>query len=253
MSATIDAHFHLLDSSCHEVLPRIWSDERRVDLDERIDGAGLDGAVVFGNPFYWNPTEENLRVRELTRRSGKPVIPVGLVNPRLGKVAVDEVRRCYDNGFRGIKVRPDSYALSAASPAMRPVIETTAELGIPLLIHSGRTAWSHPLTIGDLARDYPEATVVMQHMFDLNGDSAIRVAAQSPNVYFETSCAIGTPYLRRAINEIGADRVMFGSDSPALDGAAELAKIHNLGLADDQLASVLSGTALTVWPMERAS
>lgn len=247
----LDAHTHILDSACHEVLPRIWSDLRTVDLDVRMAESGIAAAVVFGNPFYWDPAEENSRVAAVMGRTAHPVVPVGLCNPRLGPAAVDEVRRCVlELGFRGVKVRPDSYALSANSPAMRPVIEMTAELGVPLLIHSGRSPWSHPLTIADLVRDYPEAPVVMQHMFDLTGDSAIRAAEQCPNLMFETSCVMGLPFLRRAVARIGSDRIMFGSDSPALDTATELAKIRRLGLADADEQNLLWATASRLWHLE---
>jgi predicted TIM-barrel fold metal-dependent hydrolase len=79
----------------------------------------------------------------------------------------------------------------------------------------------------------------MGHMYDTNG--AIATARRWPNVYLETSGAFYRS-IRKAIREVGPDRVVMGSNSPTGSLAEEREKLR---LAVDDLgtrAAVEGGT-----------
>ena len=50
----------------------------------------------------------------------------------------------------------------------------------------------------------------------------------------------------RLVRLFGAERVLFGTDSPWTDQAAELAHIRALPLTDDELAAILVGNAAAI-------
>ncbi len=248
----IDGHVHLIHERDDLLPDALGTRQRAEDLLELMQQFRIDAAVVFGNPFYWDPRAENTRVAAAAAKYPHKLIPMGLVNPRFGQAAISEMRRCVrELGFRGIKMRPDSYACAANAPAMRSVAQEARDLEVPLLVHTGRTHWAHPLAVGDLAKDYPETRIVMQHMFDLAGKYALKAAVECPNLILETSGCLGVPFIREVVETIGSERVMFGSDIPALSLELELEKIHRARLPAKDEYNVLFGTAAKLWSVSQ--
>lgn len=247
----VDAHVHLIHER-DDLLPDALGTVQTGDDWVRMMGHhGISASVVFGNPFYWDPVRENDRVAAAVAKYPAKLIPIALINPRFGDAAMAEINRCITGlGFRGIKIRPDSYACPANAPVMRAVAEQARRLDVPLLVHTGRTHWAHPLAVGDLARDHPHTQIVMQHMFDLAGKYALKVATDCPNVMLETSGCLGVPFIREVVETIGSRRVMFGSDAPALSVALELEKIKRAKLASADEHGVLYRTAATLWGLD---
>jgi len=74
------------------------------------------------------------------------------------------------------------------------------------------------------------------------------VAKECDNVFIETSWSISDK-IKWLVEELGADRVMFGSDS-LTNIPVELAKYRAIGLNEDQLERVLGKTAIKVFSLE---
>jgi len=74
--------------------------------------------------------------------------------------------------------------------------------------------------------------------------AAIDAAKRYPNVYLETSSVVFWKFLEIAAKELGAGKLIFGSDGPELDSRVELYKIRLLkfGAADE--ARVLGGNVM---------
>jgi predicted TIM-barrel fold metal-dependent hydrolase len=66
-----------------------------------------------------------------------------------------------------------------------------------------------------------------------HGEESIRVAEKYHNITLDTS---STPYpaiIKRAVDRIGSDRVVFATDNPAGDPISEVAKIKNLKFSNE--------------------
>ena len=61
----------------------------------------------------------------------------------------------------------------------------------------------------------------------------IRVAQQYSNIMLDTSSVPYPELIRKAIETIGADRVVYASDNPAGDPLVDIAKIKKLNLPKD--------------------
>jgi len=61
-----------------------------------------------------------------------------------------------------------------------------------------------------------------------HGDQALEWAKRLPNLYFETSAIPDLTLLRRALDEIGPQRILWGSDGPGCLPYLELHKILNV-------------------------
>jgi predicted TIM-barrel fold metal-dependent hydrolase len=196
---------------------------------------GIDTGIIF------HP--DNELVRAILRET--PGL-YGLVwaNPRSAE-AVAQTRRLLDepgSRFRGVKLHPLLDGYHPDDPSVHPIIELLVERGLPALIHCGHPIFTLPWSIEELAVRYPGARIVLGHMGHGNIvyiNAAIDVAARNPNVYLETSGMPMHTKIREAVDRVGPDRVLYGSDAPFHHPAVELAKVRLSGLDDERLDRVL--------------
>ena len=73
-------------------------------------------------------------------------------------------------------------------------------------------------------------------------DGAIKVAMKTPNIYLETAMVSMPGYIKIAVDKLGADRVIYGSDYPTGDPGAMLQVIKAARLKPEEEAMVLGGT-----------
>lgn len=166
------------------------------------------------------------------------------VNPRL-EGAAEDTRRLLDepgSRFRGVKLHPLLDGYHPDEPAVHPIIELLVERELPALIHCGHPIFTLPWSIEELARRFPDARIILGHMGHGNIiyiNAAIDVAERNPNVYLETSGMPMHSKIREAVERVGPDRVLYGSDTPFHHPSVELTKVRVSGLPTDLTDRVL--------------
>ena len=159
-----------------------------------------------------------------------------------------EVTRCVrDLGFIGVKIHPLAHAINPMSTAARKVFAIAAELDVPLMIHTGTgVPFALPSNIIEPAQAFPTVQIVVAHggMAFFSAE-ALLLAKQCPNVMLETTW-IGPHIVHNFCAQIGADRVLFGSDH-ADNQSTELEKIRSCGISDEEIDWVLGKTAARVY------
>ena len=83
-------------------------------------------------------------------------------------------------------------------------------------------------------------------------NASIDVAARNPNVYLETSGMPMHTKIKEAVERVGPDRVMYGSDAPFHHPAVEIAKVRLSGLKPELVERVLGRNALSLFLGEGA-
>jgi uncharacterized protein len=121
--------------------------------------------------------------------------------------------------------------------------------GLPVLIHSGHPIFTLPWSIEELAIAFPGVKVIIGHMGHGNVvyiNASIDIAARNPNVYLETSGMPMHTKIKDAVDRVGPDRVLYGSDAPFHHPAVEILRVQVSGLEEDVLDRVLrtNGRAL---------
>lgn len=212
-------------------------------LIRQADAAGFDRLFVTHlTALLYDMREGNdALARDLARFPDRLIGFATVPTPRFGRRAIDEIRRCYETyGMRGIKTY--SYPeTSVAEPASYPLLKLAAELQMPVLAHVTPDECDHLMT------HVPDVTLVMAHMGGhlwANGDwqRAIAVAHRHPNLILDTtSSQIDNGMIERAVAELGAERIVFGTDMPLLDPYTQLAKVTGADISDEAKALILGG------------
>ncbi|HEY8601339.1 MAG TPA: amidohydrolase family protein [Thermomicrobiales bacterium] len=189
------------------------AEARRAALAELAsweEKAGIAMAVVMPVP---TPRPDNQALLETL--AGDPRwVPCCQVNPQHDD-AVAQVRVAAAAGCRMLKLMPAIYNAPPASAISRALIDVARETGMIVNIHSVGNN-SHPLEIGAVAHRYPDVIFIMDHMgYRTEGYTAILAAQDNPNLYLGTTIAAVEPsFIATAIAEVGAERVIFGSNYP---------------------------------------
>jgi uncharacterized protein len=152
----------------------------------------------------------------------------------------------------GLKLNPMTSGVAPASESSLKLVTVAAELGLPVLFHSGDDPFSHPLQIERIALSVPGASIILGHMGGFfYADEAIRVARRHRNIFLETSVMPYPNLIRAAVRAIGSGKVFFGSDAPGVHALVEIRKIQAAGLSALEMRRVFSTSFLGVIKRDR--
>jgi predicted TIM-barrel fold metal-dependent hydrolase len=147
-------------------------------------------------------------------------------------------------GFKGLKLHPVSTLQHPGGEATIALIRQAGELGVPTLFHCGDEPMSTPLSIAPAAAACPDSVIILGHMGGyFHVDEALDVAEQYPNIVLETSAMPYPDKIRAAVQRIGADRVIFGSDGPVSSPSLERQKVVIAELGADAAGQVMGDNA----------
>ena len=140
-------------------------------------------------------------------------VPCAYINPNLYD-AVEELETAVKKyGFRGMKLMPTIHRYLVDSEVTYPVMEKCYELGIPVTIHSSSEG-GYPNLISNLAEEFPKVPIIMDHSgYRYFQNQALEAGKRNRNIYFGMSCVIEPSYIESVADNIGADKVIFGSNA----------------------------------------
>ena len=230
------------------------------ELLRAMDDNGVDKSVVFG--FPWQSAEHfmlhNDYVMEAVQRHPDRLIGFGCFDPA-SKEAPKEAERCLNGGLAGIGELAfyRSGIENESLDHLAPVMSICRERGHPVLIHSNEPVGHDypgktPNTLAQIYRmivRFPANTIVLAHwgggLFFFN---LLKREAKDRlrNVYFDTAAS---PFLydpeiyRIAIQVVGIDKILFGSDFPLIFPARYFAELEAARLSDAERRQICGGNA----------
>lgn len=189
------------------------------------------------------------------------LIPFASIDPHKGKAGAREARRLIrDFGIRGFKFHPTAQGFFPNDRIAYPLYEAIAEAGLPALFHTGQTGvgagmrggmglklkYSNPIYIDDVAADFPDMPIILAHPSFPWQEEALAVATHKPNVWIDLSGwspKYFPPILVQYANSLLQDRVLFGSDWPAIAPDRWLADFEKLPIKDHVRPKILKENA----------
>lgn len=245
-TATPDRKALVIDAHCHAgfgtALSAPWTTRADPEVTlRRMEEAGIDRTVIF--PIHNERYEAaNRQIAEICRRYPKKFIGFAKHEPLEEAGSIPEMlKREVDSlGLRGLKLH---------RLPTREVLDTVAELGIPVLYHPEKVSNFHLI-----AQEYPGVPFLIAHLGSFGSKdwtehlAAIDVAKRYPNVYLETSSVLFWKFLEQAARELPPGKLIFGSDGPELDSRVEIYKIRLLKLKPAEEERVLGGNMAALLP-----
>lgn len=260
MAVIIDIHTHIFPDELAERALSVLShncscpaylDGTCADLVASMQRAGVDRSVIM--PIATKPSQArgiNQWAAEISHKRPE-IIAFGTIHPRQEDWRA-EIDAIVAEGFRGVKLHPDYQKFFVDDPELMPIYRTLAEAGLIVLFHAGVDIGLPPpvhCTPDRLARALdavPELTVIAAHMGGWQCWDDVERYLVGRNVYFDTSFSLsymGAERMAELIRAHGAGRVLFGTDSPWTDQAAEVEGIRALPFDEETLSAVLGGNA----------
>lgn len=269
----VDAHIHPF-----KAIPQAWMDAvdeegkkwfNGVDLSPQgfvnaLDEAGMDKGIVLA---LQNRTVHisNEEIAEFCDKTNGRFIGFACVDPTKGEEAAKELEYAVKTlKLRGLgELTPPTQYFYPDDERVFPVYECAEKLGIPMVIHTGGEEvglikYSNPIHLDEVAQRYKDLTIIAEHMgsypFGMWFDEVMNVAWKNPNVYVGVAALqerelIELNLLKKAIQYIGSDRIIFGSDYPTLPPRgikyhADL--ILNSDISDSDKEKIMGGNIMSL-------
>jgi predicted TIM-barrel fold metal-dependent hydrolase len=267
----IDAHTHIFPEKIRQNREKYFSIEpafqqlyqspksRLIGAQEMLasmDASHVDKSVIFG--FPWQNSllfkQHNDYISEVVSRYPDRFIGLGCFDP-FSDEAAEEAQRCLKTGaLSGIGELAfyQSGIEKASLKRLEPVMEICRFLDLPVLIHTNEpVGHAYPgKTPNTLAQIYqlictfPQNKLILAHWgggLFFFGLLKKEVKESLKNVYFDTAAS---PYLydaavyRLAIDLVGIEKILFGSDFPLLSPTRYFDEMQAAGLSKQEMQQI---------------
>lgn len=204
--------------------------------------------VFMGMDWSYEPSPEKLRrendeVLRAIRAFPERAFGFVYLSPQHLQASLDELNRCVRDGpMVGVKLW---VAQHCDHPNLDPLVDRARELMAPVFQHTwikitgNLPGESTPMELARLAARHPHATLICGHS---GGDWELGLAAirRHDNVY--TDLGGGDPtagFTEMAVRELGAERVLYGSDVGGRSFASQLGKVVGAAIPDSARQLIL--------------
>lgn len=246
-----------------------FSDGSAAGLRASMDRAGVDACLVL--PVATNPhqvphvNDSSARMNDLGAETG--IYSLGCIHPDFDGYR-EELSRIAALGLKGIKLHPEYQGTDFDDIRYLRILDRCGELGLMVLSHAG-------LDIGFPGKDNCSPAMVLRALKQVGPVKLVlahmggwRQWEQVEEFLWDTQVSIDTSYALGAIaplddgyyrpedlplmgedqfmgivRKFGAERVLFGTDSPWDDQAKALKRLRALPLEPWELEAILGGNA----------
>lgn len=177
------------------------------------------------------------------------LVAAATISPHLGGGAAS-VREVIEQGARLIRLYPAFHHYRFDGDFIGEVCHAAGEASIPVMIPTRPMMnWRFkPLdieTIGKLAAAHPGTQFVLSGPNYLSEFQALmRVMRTCPNTWYECSCLQGYNAIRKAVDEVGAERLLFGTGAVLHYASCNVAKLDGASINPDERETIARGNAL---------
>ncbi len=202
------------------------------EMVRHLDQAGIDRVVLLG--WYWQRQAtcawHNAWMAACQRAYPDRVAVFAAVNPSAGKVALDDLERCLDAGFSGVgELHGGVQGFSHEGDDFAAVVELASRFRVPINLHVTDPVGPHRVAVAPtplkgflrMVERHPAVPFIFAHWggglpwYEVNP----RVRALLQNCFYDTAASpllYDSTVFERVVAQVGADRVLFGSDYPLL-------------------------------------
>ena len=271
----IDFHTHLFPKALRENREKYfegepafrmlyaWEKARLVGGHEMVqvmDEEGVDISVAFGFPWK-NPEYSKMHndyiMDVVSRYPGR--IKGFCCLDTCSETAISEVTRCLSGGLSGVGELAfyETGIVCEARDSLAPIMAVCREKDLPVMIHTNEpVGHMYPgksentlAQIYDIVKRFPDNKIVLAHWGGgvfFYGLLKKEVKDALKNVWLDTAA---TPFLydaaiyRHAIDIIGVEKILFGTDFPLIRPSRYFKEMEGAGLTQEEMNLIRGNNA----------
>lgn len=232
------------DLHCHlSGVPGNTPHERMTQLVQFADRMDIERLCVYmGMKWSHNPSPEDMRqqndeVLAALEKWHHRAFGFVYLNPNHVEESLKELDRCVKSGpMVGVKLW---VATHCNRPELDPIVERATELKAVVFQHTylkitgNLPGESTPMELAELARRHPNASIICGHT-GADWEIGIGAVRDCKNVCVDLAGSDPTAGLTEmAVAELGAERVLYGSDAGGRSFASQLGKVYGAEIPDE--------------------
>lgn len=214
------------------------------DLKRLFKESGIDKGVVLSIATNAHQ-QKSVNDFAAAINDNENIFAFGSVYP-FSEDALKELERIKELGLKGIKLHPDYQGFSIDDKKMKPIYKKIGELGLITVFHAGQDYGFNPpygATPEKTARalDWFSSPVVAAHFGGVGCGEDVLKYLCGRDIYFDTSFGYATQpkyYAQKIIDSHGADKILFGTDSPWQTAEMEMRLLNTLSISSGDFEKI---------------
>lgn len=175
----------------------------------------------------------------LSQCQGKAeLLPAATIDPRAYFAGMKQIPNLVSQGFRLFRFFPGEQGWPLDHAAFEDILDELEPTSAPVMINASRTGDASAL--GHILGGKKHALILEGVVFETLAE-AVAVMRRHDNIYAETHGLVVPGGLKFLADQVGPDRIIFGSDCPRSSLAGALRYVQESGLSDEDKAKVLGG------------
>jgi uncharacterized protein len=222
-------------------------DAHAPSMIKNMDLCGIDKAVVSTTLSF----DTDIVLGNTTMLDALAAFPGRLygacaVSGNYADLSLDELARTMANpAVVMIKVHPWSTRCRMNDRRMKPIYDFAAERGLFILVHTwldGDPYGSQDL-FAAVAADYPPVKWLMGHSGGPYGSiRAVEIAQKLDNIFLDLTLSMcPAQQVEYFVREVGAERVLFGTDNPFIDPRPQVGRVALARIPDEDKVKIFGG------------
>lgn len=190
------------------------------DLIRSAKEAGVDLSVSL--PAVTKPSQVDSINRFACEFQEGPILSFGGIHPECENYK-EILKGIRDAGLKGIKLHPDYQDTYFNDIRYKRIVSCASELGLIVSVHAGRDPkcpediHCTPKMALEVIREVQPEKLVLAHLGGNQCWDEVEDLLAGENVYLDTAVVLGVvpeEQLVRIVRKHGADKILFGTDSP---------------------------------------
>ncbi|MEN6372918.1 MAG: amidohydrolase family protein [Armatimonadota bacterium] len=218
--------------------PRVTADLSLGRLMKQIKSHGISKSLTLSTVgiFHSHNDGNAETLRECQNKA--EIFPVATLDPRGYFAGFKLIQNLISQGFKLFRFFPGEQGWPLDHNVFVDILDELEETSLPVMINAGRTGDATALAhiIGGREHVLILEGIVFETMAE-----AVSVMKKHSNIYAETHSLTVPGGLRFLAEQVGADRIVFGSDCPRSSLAGSLNYVRESGLSDEDVAKILGG------------
>lgn len=221
-------------------------------LKAHMAACGVDQCVVL--PVATKPSQVSPINKWALENSDDNAVFFGALHPDdLGFFTA--AKKLAAEGFKGVKLHPDYQHFFVDEPRMMPLYEALRDLGLTVVLHAGvdigfpAPVHCTPLMLKRVIENVPGLKLVAAHMGSHALWRDVEDLLLGLPLYIDTAYsyyALQNEGMARMIKKHGAQRVLFGTDSPWMRADDEIKNMMELDLPLEDKEAILYKNAMAL-------